>query len=144
MDVGRQRASAHPHLAANGRPTPDERLAFLASSGFVSERQAVASIQKTMAEWGSELATGYPAPPGPVPLLLQRPPGVPPMATMVCGGCGGQFAGNPHAVMVLANWPCCMTCWEKRAYLRARMGLPEQERPPCYPEDYQTEERPAS
>jgi hypothetical protein len=112
-------------------------LAFLTSSGFVSAQQAVEQIRKTMAEWGSEQATGLTAPPPPVPLLLTRAPGIPQLATMMCGGCGGQFAGNPATVMVLNRWPCCLTCWEKRGYLRSRMGLPEQGRPPCYPEDYQ-------
>jgi hypothetical protein len=97
----------------------------------------LADIRRQMAGWGSEQLTGHVHPPAPVPLLLADRAPVPRMATMVCGGCGGQFAADPAHVMVLLGWPCCLTCWDKRNYLRSRTGLPVQGRPPCYPEDYQ-------
>lgn len=103
----------------------------------LAEAQALADIRRQLAGWGSEQLTGRKHPPPPVPALLALPDYVPAMAHMTCGGCGGDFTADPVHVMVLAGWPCCLTCWDKRNYLRSRTGLPVQGRPLCYPEDYQ-------
>lgn len=113
-----------------------EGLAFVGAAGRLSDAQVVADLRRQLAGWGTEQVTGRKHPPAPVPALLALPAPVPPMAHMTCGGCGGDFTADPVHVPVLAGWPCCLGCWEKRGYLRKRTGLAEQERPPCYPEDY--------
>lgn len=116
----------------------EERLAFVGTAGVISGEQAARDIRRQLAGWGTPAVTGHPAPPAPVPALIVVPGWAPPMAHMTCGGCGGQFTADPVRTPVLAGWPCCLTCWGKRGFLRSRMGLPAQERPPCYPEDYRT------
>jgi len=96
-----------------------------------------ADIDRMTAEWGAPAKTGHLTPPPPVPALIKLPADVPMMGSMVCGGCGGVFMADPTRTPVLMGWPCCLTCWDKRAMLRSRVGLPMQGRPLCYPEDYQ-------
>ncbi len=56
--------------------------------------------------------------------------------SLKCGGCGQRFDANVATVPVFKGHPCCGRCWDFRAELRARAGLPSQGRPACYREDY--------
>ncbi len=62
---------------------------------------------------------------------------LPRFLSLKCGGCGRRFDANTSTVPVFRGHPCCRVCWDRRAVLRARAGLPAQARPRCYPEDYQ-------
>lgn len=65
-------------------------------------------------------------------------------ADLRCGGCGKHFVAEPDRVPCFQppehpKMPVCLTCWDRRAILRARLGLPQQGRPSCYPSDYAEE-----
>lgn len=78
---------------------------------------------------------------GAVLLRYTSPPAVPLWAAGACGGCGQDFTHDPRRVPVLAGqlgrpMPTCRVCWDRRNLLRTSLGLPEEGRPWCYPEDY--------
>lgn len=64
-------------------------------------------------------------------------------AALTCGGCGSPFTADPARVPCFAtdlgNCPACGRCWDRRNRMRARLGLPAQGRPQCYPADYPQE-----